>query len=70
MRPAHMHAMVSSDGYKSLVTQLFPKDDPWIETDSVFATKDDLVCDFTEIKGDPKAQVELKFDFILVPVSS
>jgi len=70
MRPAHMHAMVSGDGYKQVVTQLFPKDDPWIETDSVFATKDDLVVDFAPIQGNAQAQVELKFDFVLVPVSS
>ena len=62
-----MHAMVSGENYKTVVTQLFPKGDPWIETDTVFATKNDLVCDFTELKGDSKAELELKFDFILVP---
>jgi protocatechuate 3,4-dioxygenase beta subunit len=65
-----MHAMVSADGYKQLVTQLFPKDDPWLETDTVFAAKDDLACTFDEIKDHPKADVELKFDFTIVPVFS
>jgi protocatechuate 3,4-dioxygenase beta subunit len=70
MRPAHMHTMVTADGYQKLVTQLFPKDDPWLETDTVFATKDDLACDFTPIKGHPEAELELKFNFTLVPASA
>ena len=65
MRPAHIHVTVSGDGYKSLTTQIYPNDDPWLETDTVFAVKDDLVVDFTPLKGDPKAERELKYDFKL-----
>ena len=73
MRPAHIHAMVSADQYKTVVTQLFPSDDPWVETDTVFATKDDLLCDFVPLKDNSKAQVELHYDFTLAaqdPASS
>jgi protocatechuate 3,4-dioxygenase beta subunit len=43
MRPSHMHLKVSADGYQQLITQLFPKGDPWIESDGMFAVKASLV---------------------------
>ena len=67
MRPAHIHLTVSADDYKSCTTQIYPKDDPWLATDTVFAVKDDLVVDFTPLEGDPKAERELKYDFLLAP---
>jgi protocatechuate 3,4-dioxygenase beta subunit len=65
MRPAHIHLMVSADGYKQCVTQIFPSDDPWVKNDTVFAVKPDLVFDFTELKDDPKAQRQLVCDITL-----
>ena len=35
-RPAHLHFMVSQPGYRVLVTQVFPSNDPYLETDPVF----------------------------------
>jgi len=67
MRPAHIHLMVSAPGYKQVVTQLFPRDDPWLETDTVFAVKDDLVVDFVEKKGDPIATRDLTYNITLAP---
>lgn len=67
MRPAHIHLMVSGEGYKQVVTQLFPKDDPWLETDTVFAVKDDLVVDFVPKEGDSKATRDLTYNIILAP---
>jgi protocatechuate 3,4-dioxygenase beta subunit len=69
-RPAHIHMMVSADGYKQVVNQIYPHDDPWLETDTVFAVKDDLVVRFEPLKGDPKATLELDYDFILAPRDS
>lgn len=62
MRPAHIHLMISQDEYKPVTTQIFPKDDPYLTTDSVFAVKDDLVVDFVPLKGDPKAELELEYN--------
>jgi catechol 1,2-dioxygenase len=59
--------MVSADNYKQVVTQIYPKDDPYLATDTVFAVKDDLVVDFTPLSGDAKATLELKYDFGLAP---
>jgi protocatechuate 3,4-dioxygenase beta subunit len=67
MRPAHIHLMISADGYKQIVTQLFPSDDEYIKTDTVFAVKDDLVVDFVERKGDPKAVRDLTYNITLAP---
>jgi protocatechuate 3,4-dioxygenase beta subunit len=66
MRPAHIHLMITADNYKSVVTQIFPSDDPWLKTDTVFAVKDDLVVDFTPSK-DPKAERDLLLDITLAP---
>ena len=66
MRPAHIHLMVSADGYKQVVTQIFPSDDPWLKTDTVFAVKPDLVFDFPPTKQ-PNAEVDLHCDLILAP---
>lgn len=67
MRPAHIHLMISRDGYIPVTTQIFPKDDPYLETDSVFAVKDDLVVDFKPLQGDPNAKLELEYNIVLAP---
>jgi len=69
MRPAHIHVMVTAPNHKTVVTQIYPSDDPWLATDTVFAVKDDLVVDFTPLQGDSKAELEMKYDFVLAPKS-
>lgn len=66
MRPAHIHLMITHEDYKPLVNQIFPSDDPWLETDTVFAVKDDLVVDFTPSK-DPNAKADLEYNIVLAP---
>lgn len=46
MRPQHVHFWVHADGYKPLITQVFLRDDPYIERDAVFAVQDSLLADF------------------------
>ena len=67
MRPAHIHLMISREGYVPVTTQIFPKDDPYLETDTVFAVKDDLVVDFRPLQGDPNATLELEYNIVLAP---
>jgi len=38
-RPAHIHVMVSADGYKRHISQIFNVDDPYIDEDSVFGVR-------------------------------
>ncbi|EON62787.1 hypothetical protein W97_02012 [Coniosporium apollinis CBS 100218] len=67
MRPAHIHLMISADDYKPCTTQIFPKDDPWLETDTVMAVKDDLVVDFKPLEGDKEATLDLEYNILLAP---
>ncbi|WAJ43186.1 6-chlorohydroxyquinol-1,2-dioxygenase [Mycobacterium sp. Aquia_216] len=46
MRPQHVHFWFHADGYHSLITQLFLKDDPYIDCDAVFSAQDSLKADF------------------------
>jgi catechol 1,2-dioxygenase len=64
-RPAHIHFMVEAPGHVTLVTQVFDSDDKYLRQDSVFAVKQELVVRFLERKGDPKANWELEYDFVL-----
>lgn len=81
MRPAHIHLRVTHDDYKPVVTQIYPKDDPWLSTDTVFAVKDDLVVEFVPLKEGVipssvkehtgpggKAVKELHLDITLAPI--
>ena len=42
-RPAHVHLIVSAPGYRTLVTELFDADDPYLDSDAVFGVRDALV---------------------------
>jgi len=63
-RPAHLHFMVSANGYKPLTTHLFVKGAPHIHEDAVFGVKDSLIQDFKAVDNHKYA---LKFDFGLSP---
>ena len=62
--------MISADDYRPCTTQIFPKNDPYLTTDSVFAVKDDLVVDFVPLEGDTTASHELHLDLALAPKGS
>ena len=36
-RPAHLHALIVAEGYKVLTAQVYPSDDPYLDTDVQFA---------------------------------
>lgn len=65
MRPAHIHIMVTHPDHKPVTTQIFPSDDPYITSDTVFAVKDDLVVEFVPLEGDPKASLQMEYNFVL-----
>jgi hydroxyquinol 1,2-dioxygenase len=45
-RPAHLHVIVEADGYRQIVTELFPDDDPWLDRDAAFAVREQLIVHF------------------------
>jgi hydroxyquinol 1,2-dioxygenase len=50
MRPQHVHFWIHAEGYQPLITQVFLRDDPYIECDAVFAVQDTLAADFRRHK--------------------
>ena len=47
-RPSHLHYIVKAAGYRTLVTEIFPDDDPYLDQDTVFGVRDDLVMKYDE----------------------
>jgi len=63
-RPAHIHFAVSADGYEPLTTHIFDAEDPYLESDAVFAVKNSLICRFERHDTPPRYTAE--YDFVLV----
>ncbi len=77
-RPAHIHFVVSAEGYEPVTTHIFDRGDEYLESDAVFAVKDSLICDFIRHETpDPDAQrlgidrpyYTANFDFRVKPAS-
>ncbi|MCY6381986.1 dioxygenase [Hoeflea prorocentri] len=47
-RPSHLHFIVSAPGFQTLVTEVFPSDDPYLDEDAVFGVRSDLIMDYVE----------------------
>jgi len=45
-RPAHIHVIISADGHKRHVSQIFDANDPYIDQDAVFGVRADLAVPF------------------------
>ncbi len=45
-RPSHLHYIVKAEGYRPLVTEIFPDDDPYLDEDTVFGVREDLVMTY------------------------
>ena len=55
MRPAHIHFCIEAPGYHRVVTHLFQRGCPWIETDVVYGVKEPLIVDFKKMPAGTKA---------------
>lgn len=76
-RPSHLHFIIQAKGYRSLVTEVFPSDDEYLDKDAVFGVRTDLVMEYA--RGDRAALADdiaardkladdfakVDFDFIL-----
>jgi len=78
MRPAHMHAIVSADGYQQVITHVFVAGDPYLDSDAVFAVKESLIGDFRKVDSPAEAKtlglpapfLRLEWDFHLAPAGT
>ncbi len=81
-RPSHLHFIVTANGYRQLVTEVFPSDDPYLDEDAVFGVREKLVMEYKETDDNLKlpdilqAKSELTekfftvdFDFVLSATS-
>jgi catechol 1,2-dioxygenase len=46
-RPAHTHMVIDATGYKRIITHLFDRDSPYLDSDTVFGVRDSLVVDMS-----------------------
>ena len=80
MRAAHLHFLVRADGYRTLVTHIFPRGDAYLDSDSVFGVRDSLVRDFvSQPAGTPapdgrdladRPWSRVRFDVVLAPADA
>lgn len=58
-RASHLHFIITADGYKGLVTELFPEDDPYLDQDAVFGVRESLILKYVkhDDKGDLPADI-------------
>jgi len=47
-RPSHLHFIVKAEGFRTLVTEVFPDDDPYLDEDTVFGVRPDLVMHYEQ----------------------
>jgi hydroxyquinol 1,2-dioxygenase len=81
-RPSHLHFIVKAEGYRPLVTEVFPDDDPYLDQDTVFGVRDDLVMSYKDMPAGSfpdgfvlsgkvdGAYLRVDFDLVLVPLES
>jgi hydroxyquinol 1,2-dioxygenase len=79
MRAAHLHFMVTADGYRRLVTHIFVRGGEHLRTDSVFGVRESLIKEFVEHDGaEPtpdgrdlggRTWTSVRFDIVLTPAS-
>jgi hydroxyquinol 1,2-dioxygenase len=53
-RPAHIHFIADAPGHAQVTTHFFVAGSPYLDSDAVFAVKQDLIRDFAEVT-DPAA---------------
>ena len=72
-RPAHIHLLISANGFAPVTTHLFVKGDQYLDSDAVFGTKDSLVVDFIRRDSEEEAAryhvsvpfYRVEYDFVL-----
>ncbi len=65
-RPAHVHFMIASPGYETLVTHVFIAGDKYLDSDVVFGVKDKLIRELEPLPAEQNgAAFRLRYDFVL-----
>jgi protocatechuate 3,4-dioxygenase beta subunit len=64
-RPAHMHYLITAEGYEKLVTHTFVAGDSYLGSDAVFGVRESLIAPFERVT-DGQGLWRSRFDFVLV----
>ena len=77
MRPAHLHFLIYKEGFKTIASQVYTQDDPYLETDSQFGVTKALIGHYVRHENDaaPAADVtggwwSIEHSFTLEPGES
>lgn len=65
-RPAHLHFLIEAPGYERLITHVFRRDDPYLDSDAVFGVRESLIADWLP---QPGGSYLVEFDFVLNPAA-
>lgn len=76
-RPAHIHFILSADGYEAVTTELFVEGDPYLDSDAVFGVRGSLVVDFVRHDSPEEAAqygvanpfYTVEYEFVLQPLN-
>jgi hydroxyquinol 1,2-dioxygenase len=63
-RPAHLHFMIKAEGYETLITHVFRRDDAYLDSDAVFGVRQSLIADW---RPQPDGSYVVEYDFVLNP---
>lgn len=74
-RAAHLHFIVTAEGYDQVITHIFTPDCPYLHEDTVFGVKKELIAEFTTQTDPHVAQrydlrvpfLAVNWDFVLTP---
>ncbi|TAK52969.1 MAG: hydroxyquinol 1,2-dioxygenase [Betaproteobacteria bacterium] len=62
MRPGHLHFRIAAPGCETLVTHLFVRGDPYLDSDAVFGVKRSLIVEFRRNRN---GEYAARYDFVL-----
>jgi protocatechuate 3,4-dioxygenase beta subunit len=60
-RPAHIHFLISADGYEPLTTALYIEGDKYLDSDAVFGARKSLTIGYQREQGSDA----INFDFVI-----
>lgn len=66
-RPAHMHYIVTAEGFQKVVTHTFVGDDTYLSSDAVFGVKGTLIASYERVL-DGETEWRSPFNFVLSPL--
>ncbi|MCT4577507.1 dioxygenase [Donghicola sp.] len=64
-RPGHIHFMIMKDGYKTLISQIYDSTTEYLDNDSVFAVKEELIGEMTKAPEGADTDMVMTFDFVI-----